>query len=535
MPREGEYEPSIASNFKSINLRKLANIPQRSLTSLFVFFMILGSLFVLTGAAAAAPVSPPWPSDSAWMNYTIAGEPVRDYEDKPYENDPSHGIANVQPKAVDIASGVDASGGGAENNPGNFTSVQWVYDDQLGNTVGMTNIDDDWLFFRMRVADDPKHTGKYYYMSYHWDVLIDTDGDIWNEFVIDINGGGGTYKFGTVGVYYNNSDTYEYDPAQDAIWEAEASSNSNDYTRATAIDYGPSYTGLTQYWVEYAIPVTKFKDDTGTQLIGIDTEFRLFFSTSASMTNPLQKDWMAEYVFAGPPNVTVYKTVEETYVNPGDMIHYTIYYNNSGESNAAIVWINDTLSEHVSFHSSNISYYSYTGNTYSWKLENVKPGNHSFMLNVTADKYLSAGTEIINYVHLEYYDAGGTLYPESEDSVKSYVIAPSYTLTKTADETEVYPGDDIHYQIEFTNTGSGCSAEVWVNDTIPSGTTFKECSPAYYSMSGSQVVWKFTNICPATTKIIYLNVTTSTTLGDGDILTNDVELLYTDSNENYYP
>jgi uncharacterized repeat protein (TIGR01451 family) len=526
------------SKIKKLHLPKsklMATASKKIFKTLFATMLIFGSLLVMVGGAAAesTPV-PPWPSNIPWENYTIAGEPVTDYEDKPYENDPTHGIANVQPKAVDIASGVDASGGGAANNPGDYTSVQWHYWDEFDDTIGFSNIDDDWLFLRMRVAEDPRHGGKYYYKSYHWDILVDTDGDIWKEFVIDINGGGGVYQFGTVGVYYNDNETYEYEPDDDIIWAAEASKASNEYTRAVAIDYGPGYKGLTQYWVEYRIPVTGFKDKDNIQLLGKDTDFRLFFSTSASMTNPLQKDWMAEYVFATPPNITVEKSVAEAFVDPGDVIHYKIYYNNTGESNAGVTYINDTLSSYVTYLSSSLPYSYINGNVYTWKLDTVAPGNHTLYLNVTANKYILSGTEIINYVHLDYSDESGTPFPSSEDSVKSIVTAPEFTLTKISKEQTVYPGDIIHYEIEIINKASGSAAEVWVVDTIPTGTTYKESSINYYSMVGNEIGWYFTNVKPGKI-LIYLNVTASRSLKDGEILNNSVEMLFNDANGNLYP
>jgi uncharacterized repeat protein (TIGR01451 family) len=510
------------------------HVPMKSFTTMFVTLMIFGSLMVLTGSAMAESTTAPWIYEDNWLNYTIADEPVRDYEDKPYENDPTHGIANVQPKAVDIASGVDASGGGPDNNPGNYTSVQWYYLDPLDNSNSFTNLDDDWLFLRMRVAEDPTHGGKYYYKAYHWDILIDTDGDIWKEFVVDLNGGGGGYKFGTVGVYYNDNETYEYEPDKDAVWKREASKDSNDYTRAVPISYGMTYTATTQYWIEYKIPVTAFKDKDGNQLLGEDTGFRLFFSTSASMTNPLQKDWMAEYVFYAPPNMTVEKSVVEKYVDPSDIIHYTIYFNNTGMGSAGTTWINDTLSKYVTYHSSSIPYNYSSGNVYTWVLESADVGNHSFLLNVTVNKYLLSGTEINNYVHLDYLDITGKQLPGSEDSVKSIVKAPSFTLKKSVKETKAYPGDDIHYTIEFANTALGCAAEVWVTDTIPNGTTFKDSTPDDYSISGNEITWHYTNVCPGTF-LLYLTVTAADDLDDGKILKNDVELLFTDANNNQYP
>lgn len=524
-----------ANRFKAMRSGMYSTASKKILKTLLATLLILGSLIVLTGGVAAESPSPPaWPVDIDWINYTIGGEPVTDYEDKPYENDPTHGIANVQPKAVDIASGVDASGGGAENNPGIYTSVQWKYDDPYSDSSGMTNLADDWLYLRMRVAEDPTATGKYYYKSYHWDILVDVDGDIWKEFVIDINGGGGTYKFGTVGVYYNDDENYEYEPSTDEIWSAEASSASNDYTRVVAIDYGSSYIGLTQYWVEYRIPVTKFKDDTDVQMLGEDTQFRLFFSTSASMTNPLQKDWMAKYVFATPPNITVEKSVEEKIVNPGDIIHYSIYYNNSGESNAGASYINDTIPEYTTFHNSSIPYNYSTGDKYTWELEKIPPGNHTLFVNVTVDKYLVSETLLPNYVHLNYTDERGTPFPDSYDYANSTVIAPEFILDKSVTEEEVYPGEVIHYQIYFNNTGLGNAGEVWVNDTIPIGTVVTEVSPNYYSKDENVIIWHFTDFFPGNLTI-YLNVTTSTDLIDGTMLNNNVELLFSDVNDNLYP
>ncbi len=522
-------------SFKSSKMLFFGQASKKSVQTLLVTSMILGSLLVLTGGAVAeSSTVTAWPGNIPWENYTIAGEPVRDYEDKPYENDPTHGIANVQPKEVDIASGVDASGGGAENNPGNYTSVQWYYWDQFSDTDEYSNLEDDWLFLRMRVADDPRHGGKYYYSAYHWDILFDTDGDIWKEFVVDINGGDGYYKFGTVGVYYNDNETYEYEPNDDMIWAAEASTTTNDYTRALAIDYGPSYEGITQYWIEYRIPVTSFKDKSGDPQLSIDTPFRLFFSTSASMTNPLQKDWMAEYVFATPPNITVEKSVEEAYVDPSDVIHYKIYYNNTGESNTGISYINDTLSEYVTYHSSSIPFSYNLGNIYTWKFDTISPGNHTLYLNVTANKYLISGTKIINYVHFNYTDEKGTPFPDSEDSVTSIVTAPEFELEKLVYESEAYPGDTLHYEINFNNTAAGCAKQVWVIDNIPVGTTYKSASPTYYSMSNNKIIWYFENYCPGK-KIIYLTVTANTDLADGLVLNNSAELQFNDANGNLYP
>ncbi|UCG70683.1 MAG: DUF11 domain-containing protein, partial [Thermoplasmata archaeon] len=385
-------------------------------TIVLAVLMVLGTL-VMAAPSTDPPGDPPsWPNEDDWIDYTFKGEPVRDWEDKPYENDPTHGPANVAPAAVDIASGVNASGGGEENNPGDYISVQYYYVDPDNDSYEFTNIGDDWIFFRMRVAADPTHSGKFAYKAYHWDILLEVDEDEYKELVLDLNGQGyGAYQFGSIGVFYNNSDTHEYDPSTDQVWLMEASRDSNDYTRTTLITYDNDNDEDDQYWIEYRIPVTAFKDKEGNFLLGYETYFLLFFSTSASNTNPLQKDWMGEFVFGTPPNITVEKNAAEDVVSPGDTIHYTIHYNNTGDFLSKYVWINDTLPEGVSFESCSPAYAFLDGNIIKWLFEDVESGNHSILLNVTVDPEVGDGVILRNWAFLNFTDSTGNMLEESWD------------------------------------------------------------------------------------------------------------------------
>jgi uncharacterized repeat protein (TIGR01451 family) len=504
-------------------------------TITMITMLVLGT-FVL---AVTPPGEEPgeiasWPNEDEWINYTFRGERIRDWEDKPYENDPTHGIANVQPAAVDIASGVDATGGGEENNPGNYTSVQYLYKDFNGDSEGFSNLDDDWLFLRMRVADDPKHGGKYYYKSYHWDILLEVDGDIWSEFVVDLNGGNGYFKFGTVGVYYNNTEDYEYDPDNDWVWLQEASNDKNKFTRAVLIDYGTPAEDDDQWWIEYKIPVIAFTDYDDNQLLGIDTDFLLFFSTSASMTNPLQKDWMGEYVFGEPANITVVKTVEEGVVAPGDTLHYRIYYNNTGDFNANDVWMNDTIPEHTTFLGCDPPYDSVDGRTYRWHFTDIAPGNHSIYLNVTVNTDVPDGTILKNVVVLNYTDHQDNEQPGSEDETENPVAGPSMVLTKEADEPTANPGDIIEYTITYENIGSGGGYNVIIIDTIPDNTTFDHSVPDYDSVNGKTYTWVFDYVPGNSVNTITVFVKVDAYTEDGTYLVNYVTLDYEDVNENQY-
>ena len=516
---------------------RVLNTLDKAKTTMVATLLVLGTLVLAVSQPGQEPPSPipDWPSDDEWINYTFRGERIRDWEDKPYENDPTHGIANVQPAAVDIASGVDASGGGEENNPGNYTSVQYLYYDGDGDSSACANLDDDWLFLRQRVAGDPRHGGKYVYKSYHWDILLEVDGDIWSEFVVDLNGGDGYFKFGTVGVYYNNTEDYEYDPDNDWVWLQEASKNSNKYTNPRSVDYGTATEDDDQWWVEYRVPVTAFTDLNDNQLLCYDTEFLLFFSTSASMTNPLQKDWMGEYVFGEPANITVVKTVEEDIVAPGDTLHYKIYYNNTGDFNANDVWINDTIPEYTTFHSCYPNYESVNGRTYRWHFTDVEPGNHTVYLNVTVDLNVPDGEILRNVAVLNYTDNKDRPQPGSEDETENPVEGPYMTMAKEADRATADPGDVIHYTITYENTGSGGAYNVTVNDTIPDDATFHSCYPDYESVDGKTYTWVIDKVDGKSSGEILLNVTVDAYTEDGTVLVNDVTLDYVDVNGNTYP
>jgi uncharacterized repeat protein (TIGR01451 family) len=506
--------------------------------------VILATLLILgTFVLATLPPDPgdepenvPSWEDAEWINYSFRGQPIRDWEDKPYENDPTHGIANVQPKAVDIASGVDASGGGADNNPGNYTSVQYFYYDWNDDSDGFDNIDDDWLFLRMRVAEDPQHGGKYYYKAYHWDILLEVDGDIFSEFVVDLNGGGGYFKFGTIGVYYNNSEDYEYDPDLDWVWLMEASSDSNTFTRAVSIDYDNEDDDDDQYWIEYKIPVTAFIDSNNEYRINEDTDFLLFFSSSASATNPLQKDWMGEYVFGEPASITVEKTVEEDIVSPGDTLHYKIYYNNTGDFKANNVWVNDTIPDYTTVVS-----YSPTpdsidpdGRTYRWHFTDVERGNYTIYLNVTVDSDVPDGEILKNVVALNHTDDHDEEKPGSEDETENPVEGPFMEFSKDVDSATANPGDIFNYTLTLTNTGSGGAYNVVVVDTLPDGVNFLSSDPIPTSEVGNVLTWEIDVIPGNNVTYINIEVQVPAFTEDETFLVNHAQMDHEDVNENTY-
>jgi len=284
----------------------------------FILRLSLNLLFILTAAfcfnystaqAALDTVPIDW-DEFTFFELNLNGIPLRDVETAA---DPTHGPAAVLPDQTDIASGYDGTNGAAANcNPnhapldqcGLETSAWWAYYEHPTDSTL------DRVAFRMRLNADPTAMGGgvISFSSFHWNFLIDIDGDRWKEFWVDLDGS-------TQGVPGNPDELtilYNNDPTQ--LCEGALCFIVNVFTACvfTMDEPGPDAdcvfshsrvlpvtdifpadtTG--EFFVDVQIPLFAFVDDTGMQVVFPDTPLGLFFSTSASNTDPLQKDYILE-------------------------------------------------------------------------------------------------------------------------------------------------------------------------------------------------------------------------------------------------
>jgi hypothetical protein len=226
--------------------------------------------------------------------YTYKGRTVRDHETS---SDPSHGPAAVSPANSDIASG------SSNGDPGPYTSVFYGYYD--GGTAWDPNnpvtMEDDHVMFRIRVNGDPRAAGAF--DSRHWNVLFDLERDGYKEYWIDLEG---DYKQNgdadRLNVLYDNNATQlvadpdfsrvEFFTAWGAVDGANCGGLGYSHTRTYAIGDG---TG--EWYIDIQVPMTAFNDLQGNQVLYPDSPVSLVFTTSASNTDPLQKDHMQDLCF----------------------------------------------------------------------------------------------------------------------------------------------------------------------------------------------------------------------------------------------
>ncbi len=321
---------------------------------------------------------------SGFIPYTVGGKPVYDHEGS---SDPTNGGAAVQPDAIDIAS---CSANGA--SPGTKPSVMIAYRDTDKN---YTTTGDAQLVMRMRLDTNPSENGRNGsgLVSYHWDFLIDIDNDGSNDYIIDVDGGYASNRLDRVVLYADNNHNLIIDGGEYVAEWPVAGTNASAAQQATSavtitedasVTCGRSH----DFWLDIAIPVDSFTAPAYNASVPIGA----FYSTSASNTDPLQKDLMGvrdgtSDTFVGlgggrilPASGNITGTVYD------DVDGNRVYDEGNPDSALAMQTV-----ELLDANGNLVTSYSAAGNTYllsgvepgNYRIRNVNTGYTTTTLNVT--------------------------------------------------------------------------------------------------------------------------------------------------------
>lgn len=244
--------------------------------------------------------------------YTESGQPIRDYETS---SDPSNGPASV--------AGADLASGSPGAFPGPYSTTDFGYYD--GGTPwdadNPATLNDDSILFRWRLTENPVANGGGL-VNGKWNVLLDVDGDGYKEFWILADG-----NQDRVYLYYENLNRQDITSVDNVIL-TDGKGNPLDTGGAAFTAYGNSILaadtcngtttagdrmtshtrayaandGTGDYFLEVQIPTAAFDDLRGNQVLFPDSPVAYVYSTSASNTDPLQKDFMQQ-LQVGPINL----------------------------------------------------------------------------------------------------------------------------------------------------------------------------------------------------------------------------------------
>jgi len=236
-----------------------------------------------------------------------------------------------------------------------------------------------------------------------------------------------------------------------------------------------------QSWSRFIDPVTGVPMDTNSD----NVDFYVSALPSPGQANDQNR-----------PTILVTKAASRAIAAPGDLITYTLHYDNTDTGMAKTVWANDTLPGGVQYSSSSVPFNSVSGSTYGWIFLNVMPGVHSFTVTAQVTATATDGQVLGNVAALDYTDQLSRPLPGSRAWANTTVSRPTITVVKTATPSAARPGDLVTFRIYYNNTGSASAGTVTIKDSLPIGMTFQTASPAPTWTNGRTFFWNFTNVAP---------------------------------------
>jgi len=290
-------------------------------------------------------------------------------------------------------------------------------------------------------------------------------------------------------IYYNNTGSSSIP----AVWLNDTlppgvrfigSSVPPSYIQGNDVRWGLSNVAPGAHFITVEVEVLSVPD--GTLLTNTIT---LVFRDAGGKVHDPQSDIFTSIVRL--TSIQGSKIVDKPLAYPNETVTYTIYYNNTGSYPASYLWVNDTIPEGTEYISSSIPYDSVSGRTYRWVLKGVTPGVHYFTLTVKVGS-VKPTTPLTNTVTLAYTDVSGHIHTTSAQATL-IVRGPLMSFKKVGEKGYAYPGDLINFTIWFNNSGND-PADVWLNDTLPSGMEYVTSSTPYQSRTGNTFIWRFTGV-----------------------------------------
>jgi uncharacterized repeat protein (TIGR01451 family) len=153
--------------------------------------------------------------------------------------------------------------------------------------------------------------------------------------------------------------------------------------------------------------------------------------------------------------------------------------------------------------------------SFNWTFFGVV-GALSFDLTVRAIGNLTNGSMINNMLTLYYRNTNGIWFPIeiAMNTTTIRVGSPGFTFSKTVDKGTASAGDSLDYTLSFSNVGTGIAKEVWMNDTIPNGTTYSSSTPVCDSLANNTCTWVLYDLGPGSYELhLVVSINASVPMG----------------------
>jgi uncharacterized repeat protein (TIGR01451 family) len=194
------------------------------------------------------------------------------------------------------------------------------------------------------------------------------------------------------------------------------------------------------------------------------------------------------------------KIVDKPTALVGDSVTYTVWYNYTGLFDLTDVYLNDTFDLSLEYQSDTSSLSpDVLGNSYSWFIGNVTPGNHSFDIVLNLLGGVSNGTLIQNDFEFQYSDENYLPQtPITSNFVSTSALAAEITVEKSVENSSINLGGYNTYTIWYNNTGGAAAQILWINDTFHTNLTIISNSDLANWMGSG---WEINNVAPGSYSI----------------------------------
>jgi len=221
--------------------------------------------------------------------------------------------------------------------------------------------------------------------------------------------------------------------------------------------------------------------------------------THGADLTPLNNQATDVDVLNATPDLTITKTDGNVTVTTGDLITYTLGYNNVGNQNATGVVISETVPANTTFNSAgSTSGWSCTNGAIAGSVCNFTIGNLSVGTSgsvnfaVTTNATIPAGVNNITNTATITDDGTNGIDPTPLNNQATeptpITATPDIVITKTDGQTTVLPSQTLTYTLTISNVGNQGASGVVITDTLPAGMNYNSSSNAGVA-SGQTITW----------------------------------------------
>ncbi|MFQ6128958.1 MAG: hypothetical protein ACE5QW_08670, partial [Thermoplasmata archaeon] len=235
------------------------------------------------------------------------------------------------------------------------------------------------------------------------------------------------------------------------------------------------------------------------------------------------------------PDIIVAMSGSTSSLEPGDIITYTIFFDNSGPDFSPAVWVNLTMPSCLTYvnDTSALEGGIKTGD-YNWTFQPVPVGNHSFAVMAELGSNIADMELILSEVHLDYKNVTNASMPSSSDNHTSVGKIPQIVPDILISSPIADPGDAFNITIYFNNTGSAAADNLLVNITLPNGISYLSDNSA---LEGGTKIgdynWSFSSVSLGNH---HFNITTLVEIGldNGTFLNINTTAIFSNINQIWF-